>query len=64
VDSAYTLSYTRHLIHSKESLGAQIASLHNLRFYLWLVEEARKHIIAGDFATWKNQMVPKLERRL
>lgn len=64
VDSAYTKAYVRHLIHSKESLGAQIASLHNIRFYLWLVEEARKHIIAGDFASWKNEMVPKLERRL
>jgi queuine tRNA-ribosyltransferase len=64
VDSAYTKAYVRHLIHSKESLGAQIASLHNIRFYLWLVEQARAHIIAGDFATWKNEMVPKLERRL
>lgn len=64
VDSAYTKAYVRHLIHSKESLGAQIASLHNIRFYLWLVEQARAHIIAGDFAAWKNEMVPKLERRL
>ena len=64
VDRQYTLAYVRHLIHSKESLGAQIASIHNLRFYLWLVEEARKHIIAGDFTAWKNQMIPKLETRL
>lgn len=64
VDAAYTKAYVRHLIHSKESLGAQIASMHNIRFYLWLVEEARKQIIAGDFASWKNQMIPKLERRL
>jgi len=64
VDSAYTKAYVRHLIHSKESLGAQIASLHNIRFYLWLVEQAREHIIAGDFASWKNQMIPKLEQRL
>jgi queuine tRNA-ribosyltransferase len=64
VDSAYTKAYVRHLIHSKESLGAQIASLHNIRFYLWLVEQARAHIIAGDFASWKNQMIPKLEQRL
>ena len=49
VDSQYTKAYVRHLIHSKESLGAQIASLHNIRFYLWLVEQAREHIIAGDF---------------
>ena len=64
VDSQYTLAYARHLIHSKESLGAQIASMHNIRFYLWLVEQAREHIIAGDFASWKNQMIPKLEQRL
>jgi queuine tRNA-ribosyltransferase len=64
VDAAYTKAYVRHLIHSKESLGAQIASMHNIRFYLWLVEEARKQIIAGDFASWKNHMIPKLERRL
>ncbi|MDA0741338.1 MAG: tRNA guanosine(34) transglycosylase Tgt [Bacteroidetes bacterium] len=64
VDSQYTKAYVRHLIHSKESLGAQIASLHNIRFYLWLVEQAREHIIAGDFASWKNQILPKLEQRL
>ena len=64
VDSQYSKAYVRHLIHSKESLGAQIASMHNIRFYLWLVEQARTHIIAGDFASWKNEMVPKLERRL
>ena len=64
VDSQYTKAYVRHLIHSKESLGAQIASLHNIRFYLWLVEQARAHIIAGDFASWKTQMLPKLEQRL
>jgi queuine tRNA-ribosyltransferase len=64
VDAAYTKAYVRHLIHSKESLGAQIASMHNIRFYLWLVEEARKQIISGDFASWKNHMIPKLERRL
>lgn len=60
----YTKGYLRHLIHSGELLGAQIASLHNLAFFLWLVGEARKHIIAGDFASWKNEMVPRLERRL
>ena len=64
VDNQYTKAYVRHLIHSKESLGAQIASLHNIRFYLWLVEQAREHIIAGDFASWKNHMLPKLEQRL
>jgi queuine tRNA-ribosyltransferase len=64
VDKAHTKAYLRHLIISKEMLGAQIASIHNLAFYLWLVREARLHIIAGDFATWKNTMVPKLESRL
>jgi queuine tRNA-ribosyltransferase len=60
----YTKAYLRHLIHTKEYLGAQIASLHNLSFFLWLVGEARKHIEAGDFALWKNQMVEKVERRI
>lgn len=64
VDSAYSKAYLRHLIISKEILGAQIASIHNLAFYLWLVREARTHIIAGDFAGWKNQMVLKLDQRL
>ncbi|RMG76814.1 MAG: tRNA guanosine(34) transglycosylase Tgt [Bacteroidetes bacterium] len=60
----HTKAYLRHLIHSKEILGMQIASLQNLSFYLWLVGEARKHIIAGDFATWKTQMVERVTRRL
>lgn len=60
----YTKAYLRHLIHSKELLASQIATLHNLSFYLWLVGEARKHIIAGDFLSWKNNMVPRLENRL
>lgn len=60
----YTKAYVRHLLHSKELLGAQICSLHNLSFYLWLMGEARKHIAAGDFADWKNKMVPALQRRL
>jgi len=64
VDSQYTLAYVRHLFAAKETLGPMIASLHNLRFYLWLVEEARNHIIAGDFASWKNLMIPKLQNRL
>ena len=49
---------------SNESLGKQIASLHNLRFYLWLVEEARSRIIRGDFMSWKARIIPKLEKRL
>ena len=60
----YTKAYLRHLIHSKEILGAQIASMHNLTFYLWLVKEARKQIVAGTFSTWKPGMVEKLMRRL
>jgi queuine tRNA-ribosyltransferase len=60
----YTKSYLRHLLHSKELLGAQIASLHNLSFFLWLVGEARKHIMEGDFRQWKDTMVKDLQRRL
>jgi queuine tRNA-ribosyltransferase len=60
----YSKAYLRHLIINKEILGAQIASIHNLTFYLWLVKEARKHIIEGDFASWKNQMVKVVSRRL
>ena len=60
----YTKAYLRHLFQSKELLAGQIASLHNLSFYLWLVREARKHILDGDFYDWKNQMIPNLTRRL
>jgi len=64
VDSQYTKAYLRHLIISKEILGAMIASQHNLAFYLWLVRQAREHIIAGDFVTWKNKMVTQVTNRL
>lgn len=64
VDRVYSKAYVRHLIKSNELLGAQIASVHNLAFYLALVKEARNQILNGTFYTWKNQMVPKLERRL
>ncbi|MCU4157434.1 tRNA guanosine(34) transglycosylase Tgt [Carboxylicivirga sp. A043] len=64
VDHHYTKAYLRHLYVSKEMLAAQIGSMHNLTFYLWLVREARKHIIAGDFAEWKSVMVKKLTTRL
>lgn len=64
VDDTYSKAYLRHLIISKELLGAQIASIHNLNFYLWLMNEARSHIRKGDFASWKNQMVQKLKQRL
>lgn len=64
VDKHYTKAFLRHLIVAKEMLGAQIASEHNLAFYLWLVKEARKHIIAGTFKAWKEEMVIKLAQRL
>ena len=64
VDTAYSKAYLRHLFSVNEMLGRQIASIHNLGFYLWLVREARKHILAGDFTTWKNQMVRQLDKRL
>ncbi len=64
VDSQYSRAYLRHLFVSNELLAKQIATLHNIRFYLWLVEQAREHIIAGDFYDWKNIMVKKLVNRL
>ena len=60
----YTKAYLRHLLHSKELLGAQIASLHNLSFFLWLVDEARIQIQAGSFLEWKNKIVKEMQRRL
>jgi queuine tRNA-ribosyltransferase len=60
----YTKAYLRHLMQAKEMLGAQIASMHNLTFYLWLVKEARKQIVAGTFGPWKTVMAEKLMRRL
>jgi tRNA-guanine transglycosylase, queuosine-34-forming len=64
VDKQYTRAYLRHLFVAGEILGPMIASLHNLCFYLWLVREARKHIIAGDFAEWRAMMLPKVTYRL
>ena len=64
VSNFYSKAYLRHLTISKEMLAAQIASIHNLSFYLWLVTQAREHIQAGDFTTWKNAMVEKVSRRL
>lgn len=64
VSTFYSKAYLRHLTISKEILAAQIASIHNLSFYLWLVGQARKHILAGDFAVWKDQMVKKVSTRL
>ena len=63
-DRNYTKAYLRHLTHSKEILGAQIATLHNLNFYLWLMNEAREKILAGEFTDWKNKMVIQLAQRL
>lgn len=64
IDEVYSKAYVRHLFVSQELLGMQIASIHNLAFYLWLVREARKHIIAGDFKSWKTDMVERVTRRL
>lgn len=64
VDSRYSKAYLRHLFIAGEMLGPQIASIHNLGFYLWLVGEARKHIVEGDFLQWKNAMVKKVSKRL
>lgn len=64
VDRVYSKAYLRHLFIAQELLAMQIASIHNLAFYLWLVREARKHIIAGDFKPWKTEMVERVTRRL
>ena len=64
VDREYTKAYLRHLFAANEYLGKQIATIHNLGFYMWLVREARKHILAGDFRVWKDQMVKQMSQRL
>jgi queuine tRNA-ribosyltransferase len=64
VDTDYSKAYLRHLFISKEMLGAQIATLHNLSFYLWLVKQSREKIINGQFTEWKKDMLPKLTHRL
>ena len=64
VSNYYSTAYLRHLIKAKEMLGLTIASIHNLAFYLWLVKQAREHIIAGDFSQWKAEMVVRLQHRL
>ena len=64
VDITYSKAYLRHLFISKELLGMQIASIHNLAFYLWLVKEARKHILLGDFKSWKDEMIQKVTNRI
>jgi len=64
VDTEYSKAYLRHLFTVNEMLGRQIATIHNLGFYLWLVREARKHILAGDYTPWKNRMVKQMDKRL
>ncbi|MGB5369601.1 MAG: tRNA guanosine(34) transglycosylase Tgt [Flavobacteriaceae bacterium] len=64
VDREYTKAYLRHLFAANEYLGKQIATIHNLGFYMWLVREARKHILVGDFASWKSVMVKQMDKRL
>lgn len=64
VDTAYSKAYVRQLFIADEILAMQIASIHNLAFYLWLVDEARRHILAGDFKTWKREMIECVTRRL
>jgi len=63
-DSHYTKAYLRHLFISGEYLSGMIASVHNLGFYLWLVKEARKQILSGTFASWRDKMIPRVSRRL
>lgn len=63
VDHTYSKAYVRHLIKSDELLGLQIASIHNLAFYLDLVRQARKHIIEGDYPQWKASVLPELQQR-
>ena len=60
----YTKGYLRHLFIAGEILAMQIASIHNLAFYLHLVKQARQHILAGDYNAWKNEMIPQLKQRL
>lgn len=64
IDTAYSKAYLRHLFISNELLGLQIASIHNLAFYLWLVQEARKQILAGTFSVWKTNMIQQVSQRL
>ena len=64
VDTEYSKAYLRHLFAANEYLGKQIATIHNLGFYMWLVREARKHILAGDFREWKDTMVKQMSQRL
>ena len=64
VDTYYSKAYLKHLFSVNEMLGKQIATIHNLGFYMWLVREARKHILGGDFSSWKTKMVNQMNKRL
>ena len=64
LDRTYTKAYMHHLFKAQELLALEIASIHNLSFYLWLTGEARRHILAGDFRTWKNKMIRQVTQRL
>jgi queuine tRNA-ribosyltransferase len=64
VDTEYSKAYLRHLFTVNELLGKQIATIHNLGFYMWLVREARKRILDGDFKSWKNMMIKNMDKRL
>jgi queuine tRNA-ribosyltransferase len=64
MSASYSKAYVRHLMKAGEYLGLTIASVHNLAFYLWLVREARVHILSGDFASWKAEMVVRMQQRL
>ena len=64
VDTEYSKAYLRHLFTINELLGKQIATIHNLGFYMWLVREARKRILVGDFQSWKTKMIKKMNKRL
>ena len=64
VDLSYSKAYLRHLFIIKEALGRQIATIHNLAFYIWLVKEARKQIIKGTFSDWKSNMIKRMNNRL
>ena len=63
-DRFYTKAYLHHLFKAQELLALEIVSIHNIAFYLWLVQNARKHIIAGDFSTWKSMMMRRVTNRL
>ena len=64
VDTEYSKAYLRHLFTVNELLGKQIATIHNLGFYMWLVREARKRILDGDFKSWKNMTIKNMDKRL